>query len=284
MIGAVALFVPAISEKKLAKAAGLAVDSLYFDLEDSVAPDQKDEARGMLRQVLAYQSFQAGSLLVRINGFGTSQWNQDIEDLAGNPALSALLLPNAGREAAAALSRKLDRLDSALKIVLLIETARGLEEAREAALAAPRVIGLQFGGEDYTASLGVKRTMEGEELDFARARLVNLAHAYGLEALDTPFTNLNEPDGLRKDCRRARALGFTGKAVIHPGQIADVRRFFQPEQSEIDKARRILAAYARQSGEGAGVFTLDGAMIDAPIIERARQVLRKAGLNATARD
>jgi len=279
MIGAVALFVPAISEKKLAKAGGLYVDSLYFDLEDSVAPDRKDEARALLRRALADQAFQAGALLVRINGFGTSQWDPDIEELARNPALSALLLPNADREAALALSQKLDRLDSSLKIVLLIETARGLEEAREAALASARVIGLQFGGEDYTASLGVKRTMDGEELNFARARLANLAHAYGLEALDTPFTSINEPEGLRKDCQRARALGFTGKAVIHPGQIEAVRRFFQPDQSEIDKARRILAARARQSGEGAGVFTVDGAMIDAPIIERARQVLRQAGLN-----
>jgi citrate lyase subunit beta/citryl-CoA lyase len=278
MFGAVALFVPAVSEKKLAKSGGLEVDSLYFDLEDSVAPEQKDEARALLGQVLGRCSFQARTLLARINGYGTPQWNRDIEELARQPALSALLLPNADREAVLALSRKLDQLDSPLKILPLIETARGLEEAREAVLASVRVAGLQFGGEDYTTSLSVKRTLEGEELSFARARLANLAHAFGLEALDTPFTNIQEMDWLRKDCQRARAMGFTGKAVIHPGQIEIVRQFFRPDQAEIEEARRILGNYARQSGEGAGVFTVDGAMIDAPIIARARQVLGKAGL------
>jgi citrate lyase subunit beta/citryl-CoA lyase len=277
MFGAVALFVPAVSEKKLAKAGDLEADSLYFDLEDSVAPEQKDEARALLRQVLDRRSFKAGTLLARINGHGTPQWDRDIEELARRPVLRALLLPNANLEAVRALSLKLDRLDSPLKIVPLIETARGLEEAREAVLASARVAGLQFGGEDYTASLGVKRTLEGEELGFARARLANLAHAYGLEAVDTPFTNLHETDWLRKDCRRARAMGFTGKAVIHPGQIEVVRQFFRPEQAEIEEARRVLESHARQSGEGVGVFTVDGAMIDAPILERARQVLRKAG-------
>jgi len=278
MFGAVALFVPAVSEKKLAKARNLEADSLYFDLEDSVAPAQKEEARAVLRQVLDSGAFQAAALLVRINGFGTPQWNQDIEALARHPALSALLLPNADLEAVLALSRELDRLDSSLKILPLIETARGLEEAQEVALASARVAGLQFGGEDYTASLGIKRTLAGEELGFARARLANLAHAYGLEALDTPFTNLQEMEWLRKDCQRARAMGFTGKAVIHPSQIEVVRQFFRPDEAEIEEARRILSAYARQRGDAAGVFTVDGAMIDAPIIERARQVLGKTGL------
>jgi len=278
MFGAVALFVPAVSEKKLAKAGTLKVDSLYFDLEDSVAPDQKEEARALLRQVLDRCPFQAGALLARINGYGTPQWERDIEALARHPALGALLLPNADREAVRALSLKLDQLDSSLKILPLIETARGLEEAQEAVLASARVAGLQFGGEDYTASLGIRRTLEGEEIGFARARLANLAHAYGLEVLDTPFTNIQETDWLRKDCLRARALGFTGKAVIHPGQIEIVRQIFRPDQAEIEEARRILEAHARQSGEGAGVFTVDGAMVDTPIIERARQVLGKAGL------
>jgi citrate lyase subunit beta/citryl-CoA lyase len=278
MFGSVALFVPAVSEKKLAKAGGLEVDSLYFDLEDSVAPDQKDEARAILRRVLDSCPFQAEALLARINGYGTPQWNQDIEELARHPALCALLLPNADRESVPALSRKLDLLDSSLKILPLIETARGLEEAQDVVLASARVAGLQFGGEDYTTSLGIKRTLEGEEIGFARARLANLAHAYGLEVLDTPFTNIHETDWLRKDCRRARALGFTGKAVIHPSQIEIVRQVFLPDEAEIENARRILEAHARQSGEDAGVFTLDGAMIDSPIIERARKVLGKAGL------
>jgi citrate lyase subunit beta/citryl-CoA lyase len=278
MLGAVALFVPAVSEKKLAKAGDLEADSLYFDLEDSVAPNQKDEARALLRRVLDGRSFRAETLLVRINGFGSPQWDRDIEALGRHPALAAVLLPNADRESAAALSRELDRLDSPMKIVPLIETARGLEEAREAALASPRVAGLQFGGEDYTASLDIKRTLDGEELDFARARLANLAHAYGLEIMDTPFTSIHEPDWLRKDCRRARSMGFTGKAVIHPSHIEAVRRHFRPDPAEIDEARSILAGYARQTGEGAGVFTANGAMIDTPVIERARQVLRKAGL------
>ncbi|MDR1921014.1 MAG: CoA ester lyase [Candidatus Adiutrix sp.] len=278
MLGSVAIFVPGISVKKMGKAITLPVDSIYFDLEDSVAPDQKDEARDCLRNFLAARDFGQKCLLARVNSVGSPWWNQDVAALAGCRKLSALLLPNADLASVSILTDQLERFDSHLKIVPLIETARGLEEAREAVLVSSRVSGLQFGGEDYTASLGIRRTLTGEEIAYARVRLTNLARAYNLDMMDTPFTAIQELELLAADCRRAVDMGFTGKAVIHPGHIEIVRQAFRPDEADIEKARRLIAAYEQQTGERAGVFALDGAMIDAPIIQRARNTLKKAGL------
>ncbi len=278
MLGSVAIFVPAVSVRKMEKALTLAADTIYFDLEDSVAPDQKDEARACLLKFLADSDGGGRCLLARVNSVGSLWWGQDVAALAHCRALSALLLPNADLASVSLLTDQLDRFDSHLKIVPLIETARGLEEAREAVLVSSRVVGLQFGGEDYTASLGIRRTLGGEEITYARSRLANLARAYNLDMMDTPFTAIQELEILAADCRRAVDMGFTGKAVIHPSHIDIVRRAFRPDEADIEKARRLIAAFERQAGERAGVFTFEGAMIDAPIIQRARNTLKKAGL------
>ncbi|MDR2368091.1 MAG: CoA ester lyase [Deltaproteobacteria bacterium] len=278
MIGSVAIFVPAISPKKMGKALTLATDTIYFDLEDSVAADQKDEARACLSKFLESSDGGGRCLLARVNPIGSLWWGQDVASLANCRTLSALLLPNADLASVTVLSDQLNRFDSHLKIVPLIETARGLEEARKAALVSSRVAALQFGGEDYTTSLGVRRTFSGEEITYARFRLANLARAYNLDIMDTPFTAIQELEMLAADCRRAADMGFTGKAVIHPSHIDVVRQAFRPGEAEIEKARRLIAAYERQIGERIGVFTFEGAMVDAPIIQRARNTLTKAGL------
>lgn len=278
MLRSVAIFVPAISARKMEKALTLAADTIYFDLEDSVAPNQKDEARACLPKFLADNNGGGRCLLARVNSVGSLWWGQDVAALANCRALSALLLPNADLASVSLLTDQLDRFDSHLKIVPLIETARGLEEAREAVLVSSRVAGLQFGGEDYTTSVGIRRTLSGEEITYARSRLANLARAYNLDMMDTPFTAIHDLEMLAADCRRAVDMGFTGKAVIHPRHIDIVRQAFRPSEAEIEKACRLITAFEQQTDERAGVFTFDGAMIDAPIIQRARNILKKAGL------
>jgi len=277
MVGCTAIFIPAISRKKVEKGKSLAVDTLYLDLEDSVAPEQKTEARQLLLEMLAEGGFQGKNVWVRINSVGSAYWEDDVKALAQQSAIQGLLLPNADLHATALLAERLDQYDSALSIVLLIETARGLEEARDAVLISKRVAGIQFGAEDYTASMHMQRTLAGDEVRYARNRLANLAHAYNLEILDTPFTAIPDLENLRRDSEKSRDMGFMGRAVIHPSHLEIVREVYSPSEAEIAKARRILAAYEAQSGENLGVFTLDGEMIDAPIIQRARNTLSKAG-------
>ncbi len=278
MLGSVTIFIPAISRKKMEKGRSLSADSLYLDLEDSVAPEQKTEARQVLLEFLAEGGFQGKNVWVRINPVGSDYWEDDVDALSEDTSIRGLLLPNADLHAAGVLAERLDQRGSRLKMVLLVETAKGLEEAREAVLASGRIVGIQFGAEDYTASMDVQRTMAGDEILFARFRLANLAHAYGLEILDTPFTAISELDFLRRDSLKSREMGFTGRAVIHPSHIDIVRRVFMPDEADIEKARQVLAAYGEQTGENLGVFKLNGRMVDAPVLQRARNTLKRAGL------
>lgn len=278
MLGSVAIFVPSVSVKKIEKAIELSADTIYFDLEDSVAPNQKDEARTILSHALDSIDFGGKCLVVRINSIETRHWCDDARMVACNPRVSALLLPQATMTSVAALVNFLHDEKSPCKIIPLIESARGLEEAAAIAATFERVAALQFGAEDYTVSLGVKRTPGGGEILYARARLANAAHAYGLEAIDTPFALIGDPELLIEDAQKAKEVGFTGKAVIHPAHIQAVKDVFLPCDAEVDFARRLVAAYRGQCGDGQGVFSFEGGMIDAPVLKRAWNVLQKAGV------
>ena len=160
-----------------------------------------------------------------------------------------------------------------VKILPLIETALGVEKAFDIASAAPRVAGLFLGGEDLTADLHCKRTKEGQEIFYARTRLVCAARACGIEAYDTPFTDVEDMEGLRKDTEFAKSLGFAGKAVISPRHVDIVNEVFSPTEAEIEYAHDVMEAIEEGKRQGKGVISLRGKMIDAPIVKRAMQVL-----------
>ena len=160
-----------------------------------------------------------------------------------------------------------------MKLIPLIETALGVENAYAIASADPRVAAIFLGGEDLTADLQCKRTKEGREIFYARSRMVNAARAASVEVYDTPFTDVNDPEGLRADAQLAKSLGFTGKASISPRHVDAINEVFTPTQAEIDYAHEVMDTIAEAKRQGKGVVSLRGKMIDAPIVARARQVL-----------
>jgi citrate lyase subunit beta/citryl-CoA lyase len=162
-------------------------------------------------------------------------------------------------------------------LFVMLETPAAVLRAGDIATADAPVAGLLFGAEDFTAALGVERTTDGEELLFARGQIALAAAAARADAIDAVFTDLNDSDGLRRDCRRARGLGFRGKMAIHPKQIEIINETFTPAPAEVDRARRIIEAYDTARAAGHGVTTLEGKLVELPVVERARRVLALAG-------
>ena len=161
-------------------------------------------------------------------------------------------------------------------LLLLLETPRAILRAAEIAAADAPVAALLFGAEDFTASLAVERTIDGEELSFPRAQIVLAAAAAGADAIDAVCTDLNDADALHRDCMRACALGFRGKMAIHPKQVPVINEVFTPTAADVDRATRVINAYDEARAAGHGVTTLDGRMVERPIVERARRTIALA--------
>jgi citrate lyase subunit beta/citryl-CoA lyase len=168
------------------------------------------------------------------------------------------------------------RPDGPVGVFLMIETALGVLNAYALAKASPRVRGLCLGGEDLARDLGAIRTRDGAEIALARAQMVLAARAAGAMGIDTIFTDLGDLDGLLAEARTARQMGYGGKLIVHPSQIGPVRRAFAPSEPEIAYARRVLAAFEAAEARGQGVIALDGQMIDAPVVARAREIVAAA--------
>lgn len=254
----VPLFVPANRPKRFEKAAVAGADAVILDLEDAVAADAKDGARAALRG-----GFTPLPLLVRVNGLGTPWHEADMAALAGK-GFAAVIVPKAeSSEAFAGLCAT-----SPVPVIALIESARGLADARRIA-ANPNVARLAFGSIDFCADLSCAHSREA--LFAARSELVLASRLAGLAApVDGVTTAIDDIELIADDTRHACALGFGGKLCIHPRQIEAIRTGFAPDAAEIAWARRVLA-----SGDGA--TAVDGAMVDEPVRIRARAVLKRAG-------
>jgi citrate lyase subunit beta/citryl-CoA lyase len=271
------LFVPGSRPELFAKAAASAADALSFDLEDAVARDRKAEARALVADFLRGAPALGKLLVVRVNAAGTPFFEADLEAVAG-PRLDLVNLPMVEEPgtvtAAAAL---LDRLDPRGRIRLLvnIETPRGLRNAAALAAANPRVAGLQIGYADLLEPCGIDRS---DQAALAQIRVaVRLAAAEaGVAAYDGAYALVKDPDGYRAECEAAKRHGFAGKSCIHPTQIAIANRAFLPRPAEIERARRILAAAAEAQAKGVGAFMVDGQMIDEPFLTGARATVALA--------
>ena len=277
------LFLPANSPNMVVNGGVLGADSLIFDLEDAVSPDEKDAARDLLRSALEALDFGRCERVVRINGLDTPYWRLDLEAVIPMGPELIMLPKTGGGEDIRQLDRALTELESAhgltpgrTGIIALLETAAGVENAFAAASASPRVKALFLGAEDLTADLRCQRTREGAEILYARSRLVCAARAAGVEVYDTPFTDVNDLEGLERDAAFAKGLGFTGKACISPAHVSTVNQMFSPSRKEIDYAREVFEAVERGRRQGKGAVSLRGKMIDAPSVARARLVLEAA--------
>ena len=270
------LFVPGTRQDRFAKAIASGADAVIFDLEDSVQPASKDQARDAVAEFLSSVSTEC-QLLVRINAFGTPWIDRDRAFIREHRSIDGVVLPKTETPAQV---EDVARTLPAGHVIPLLETSRGVLNAL--AIASAGVSALIFGAEDLTAQLGVPRTIGGEELLFARSQIVLAASAVGADAIDTVFTTVNDGTLLRQDATRARALGFGGKLAIHPSQIEIINDVFSPSEADVDRARRLIEAYDRTATHHQGVITWEGEMIDAPVVLRARRVLEVAELRKTS--
>ena len=277
------LFLPGNNPNMLINGNCLGSDAIIFDLEDAVAPDQKDAARILVRNTMKYMDFRGCEIIVRINSIDTPYWKQDLDEIMPHrPGL--ILIPKTCSaadvlEADAYMTQveeKLGMEKNTVGLMPLIETALGVENAFSIASATKRVKALFLGAEDLTADLQCKRTKEGKEIFYARTRLVMAARAAGVEVYDTPFTDVHDDEGIQVDAAFAKSLGFSGKASISPRHVEIINRVFSPTLAEIDYAYEVLEAIAQAKAQGRGAISLRGKMIDAPIVARARQTIAAA--------
>lgn len=276
------LFVPGNNPGMLQNGGVFGADAVILDLEDAVAPQEKDAARILVAHALRNVNYGSSEVVIRINPLDTPMAIDDIKAIVPcRPG--ALLLPKV--QQADDIKKLADLIEEyeqpgqqPVGIIALIETPRGLVEAYHIATAHRRVTALAFGAEDYTAALGAQRTKEGAEILTARSLVANAAAAAGIDAIDTPFTDVNDEQSLAADTSLAKKIGFKGKLVINPRQVDIIHRVFNPSSDEIDWAERVIQAIRQAEADGSGVTAVDGKMIDAPIVNRAERILHLAVL------
>lgn len=272
------LFIPGNNPAMLQNGGVFGADSVILDLEDAVAPNEKDAARQLVAHALRTCDYGESEKIVRINPLDT----YGVEDIKAivpcRPA--ALLVPKVESaddiRNAARLIAEAEPADFEVKIVALLETPKGIAEAYNIAGADKRLVALSLGAEDYTAALGSKRTKEGNEIYAARMAVINAAAAAGIQSIDTPFTDANDEEGLLKDTAFAKAVGFKGKLSINPRQVDAIHSVFNPTEDDITWARKVLAAIKKAKAEGSGVASLNGKMVDLPVVNRAKTTLQLA--------
>lgn len=288
------MFVPGHRQRMIDKALGLHVDAIILDIEDGVASGEKDAAR---RQIAAsldqVQARLIGSAspggpparYVRINAIGHERMQADLSTVL-RPGLEGLVLPKVETaEQVKTVEEILDRREpevgipaGGVRLLVSIESPRGLLNIQVIAISSPRIIGLMFGAEDFGKELGLPTRREGEARDllYARSALVTAAAAAHLQAVDGVWPDLQDLEGLRKFALQSRRLGFSGMSLIHPAQIEPINVIFSPTPAEVDHARQVVQAFEEAVARGDGSIAFGGQLIDLPIVERARRTLALA--------
>jgi len=275
------LFMPGNSPGMLQDAAILGADSIILDLEDAVSLTEKDSARILAREAIKTIDYSQVEVVVRVNPLDTEFGPHDV-DVIARAKPDTLLIPKANEEGIKLVDKMLDQIETeegylagSIKLIALIETAQGLETVYNVIQASKRIVGVLLGGEDLTLDLGIERTRDGEELFYARNKVAIACRALKVDCIDTPFTDASDCEGLTKDTAKAKSLGLTGKSAINPRQIEILHSVFAPTDAELKHALRVLEAMEEAEKEGKGVCSLDGKMIDAPIIKRATRTVNE---------
>lgn len=279
------LFTPGDNRRKIEKVRELPADAIVLDLEDAVAVNAKAEAREIVCEAMREVDFGRKERLVRLNATGTTFFADDLAAAAAAQP-DGLVIPKVTSAAElAAIDEALTAVEqeqgwpaASICLLALIETAVGIMNLKEIGQATARLDALIFGAEDFVADIGAVRTREGWEVFHARSAVVTAAAAYELQAVDTVFTDTRDLDGLRAEAEFARGLGYSGKIAIHPAQIAAINEVFSPTAQEIAAAQRLLRLSSQLQDAGAGVFMVDGKMVDMPLIKAAEQLLERARL------
>ncbi len=277
------LFVPGNNPGMIRDAYIYGSDSLMFDLEDGVSMREKDAARLLVYNALKTIHYGNCELVVRVNPLGTPYGKQDIEAMVRAGAQVIRLPKTETAQDVLDTEAEIERVEreagipvGTTKIMAAIEGALGVVNAYAIATASKRLIGIALGAEDYCANLKTNRSAEGTELFLARATIVVAARAAGIDALDTVYSDINNEEQLIKETQLIKQMGFDGKSVINPRQINPVHRVFTPTAKEIEKALRIKAAIREAEAKGSGVISLNGKMVDRPVVLRAERCLEMA--------
>ena len=274
------LFIPGNNPAMLQNADIFGSDAVIFDLEDAVNVTEKDNARNLIHYYLESHSNLPMEVVIRINGLDTEYYQEDLEKVVCDN-IDTIMLPKAKVKEVKELDVILTKIEKernlkkSIKIIPIIELASSVLQVEEIA-SLNRVDGILLGAEDLTSDIEVARTKEGKEIEYARCRVAMACKAYQIDAIDTPFTDVNDPNGLRVDALNAQTLAMNAKSAIHPNQIDTINEVFLPTPKLINWAQRVEAASNDALSRGIGVFSLDGKMVDKPVIERAQKILAKA--------
>ena len=259
----------------------LGADTLVFDLEDAVSLQEKDAARTLVREAMSFLTFTDSEVTVRINPTDSPYWKEDLSVMV--PARpQGIVIPKATEasvklvEEEVARLEKLHQINKKLFFILIVESALGLFDLKSTLQASRRIEGLILGGEDFTSDMGIKRTADSHELLFARYQIATAAKAYGMDAIDTPYTDIEDMEGLKEDTRFSKSIGFTGRLAINPRQVEPIHEVFSPTALEIEEAQNILLEAEEAEKKGLGVFSYKGKMVDLPVIKRAEKTMASA--------
>ncbi len=274
------VFVPGNRANMLERALGFGADIVMVDLEDSVPPGEKAAACELAVEWAPRLAAAGRRVMVRVNSLDTGLAADELAAVVG-PDLAGISI---GKGNTAWDLEQVDRLlapleagagmaAGSIKVVPWIETAMAIVHVYDMARASQRIVGIAFGAEDYTNDMGVIRNDFGEECYYARSAVAVAARAAGVGALDGPFVGFRDPDGLRKDAGTARQMGYTGKFAIHPAQIDIINETFSPNPEDVAYARRVVAAWDEAEAAGRGSLSIDGRMVDVPVVKRAQNLL-----------
>ncbi|MCA8867855.1 MAG: CoA ester lyase [Rhodobacteraceae bacterium] len=271
------LYIPGSKERALEKATTLAADGIIFDLEDAVAPDEKANARELVAATLRTRDYGQRSLMVRINGFDTD-WAMDDLEVILNTGPQAILLPKVGSAAdiqrlAAILDHHANCADTA--IWAMMESPLGILNAKEIAAASPRIRGMVLGTNDLVKDLGARQTDDRLAVTTSLGLCLLAARAYGLVCVDGVYNKYQDTEMLRQMCEQGRDMGFDGKTLIHPAQIAIANQVFAPSAADLDLAARQIEAFAAAKAKGLGIAVLDGNIVENLHVESARRLLAR---------
>ncbi len=284
------MFVPGNNPGMIKDAGIYGADCIMFDLEDSVSVNEKDAARFLVYSALMTLDYSPAEIVVRINDLSSGLGVADLEAIVrARPDVIRLPKTEAAQDVIDC-EREIERIEKEAGIPIgstgmmaAIESAEGVLNAPEIAKSSKRLIGIALGAEDYVTDLKTTRS-DGTELAFARGMIVNAARAAGIDALDTVYSDVSNEEGFLAEATIIKKMGFSGKSVINPRQIDPLHRLFKPSDKDIEKARNIMEAIREANAKGSGVASLNGKMIDKPVVTRSKYLLELAGLAEEAEE
>lgn len=259
----------------------LGADTVVFDLEDAVALDEKDAARTLVRNALNTLTFKHSEVSVRINPIDSPYWEADLEYIV--PAMpDSIVIPKASTEAVPMVEQRIEELrakynvEKEIDTILLIESANGIMDIQNICKSSKLFTGLILGAEDYSSDMGVERTKGNKEIEYARYVLATAARAFRVDGIDTPYTDVDDMEGLMEDTGFAKSIGLGGRLLINPRQVEYVHKVLSPTAEQIEEASNILTESEIAKKQGLGVFSYKGKMVDLPVIKRAEATIENA--------